>query len=821
MGALVWGEIRRRWRAAAVVGVVLGLGFAAVLTAAAGARRTESAFPRMLAATNARQLLVSSANNDQASRRGFYERVATVEGVERMGLVVGVGPVPMHVPRGKGTAIEACSNLSLDGIAGYEVDRPNVIEGRLPRPDRSDEILVTHNYAETFGVGVGDQLDLVLPSGDGGPAAGEATAADGPVAPVTIVGIGVLSTQVVPVSDLDRAPTIFASAAFVNRYAPDQDSQCYDAAALTLAPSADVDRVADEMERISGPAGDVFIQDLTDNYADVRRAIQPPVTALWLFAAAVAGATLLVVAQLLGRQLRQSASTSTAVWRAVGATRSQVRLLVAAPSLATGAVGGALALAIAVLLSSRFPIGPARLAEPERGTELDIWIHLGGALLVVAVPVVIAVVTAFAAAHAPARPAGLGGLTRISGATSKPAVVVGIHLATGSRGGEAAVPVRSAATGVSLAIAAAVATLTFAGALDDLVSEPGRYGRDWDVMIDGVFAPTPVATVLDELGDHPSVVAIAGGRYGEVTIDGTQVPTVGLTDLVGRTFPAIIEGRAPGGADEIVLGRRTLSDVGRSVGDTVMVDAGTGPRQMTIVGIAAFPRLNHGSFSTLGLGTGAMTRTDAFPPYDFQVIGDPPPGVDPDDFVGPGGAMYEFVTVRVSPGATPEARGAVVATARTIADANQQTVRNEQRPIAIENYAAVRSTPVLLALLLGSMAAATLVHLVLSVVLRRRRDLAVCAALGMRRWQLSRAVIIQAVLVVGAAMVVGVPIGVAAGRLAWTSLASDLGVIGTMRLPLLSIGLSVMVVVASAVTVAALPAMLGTRTPPGVVLRTE
>lgn len=820
MGALIWGEIRRRWRGATAVGIVSGIGFAVALTAAAGAGRTESAFPRMLEATAAPQILLSSGNPDEAERRQFYERVAAVEGVERVGVIAGVGVVPMHVPKGQGTVIESCSNVSVDGIAGYEVYRPNVIEGRLPRVDRADEVLVTHAYVQTFGVGLGDELDLVLHSAEATPPAGEATAADGPVAHVKIVGVGVLPSQVVPVSDLERAPSIVASPAFVGRYAPNQEDQCYDGAVVLLAPGGDVDRIAGDIERMAEPAGDAFIQDLTSNYADVRRAIQPQVTALWLFAAATAGATLLVVAQLLGRQLRQSAAAGMPVWRAVGATPSQVRTLIAAPSVVTAVVGAALALAVAVALSGRFPIGPARLAEPDRGTELQGWVHLGGAAAVAFVPLLVAGVIAAVARYAPTRPLGVGALARMPGATSQPAVVVGIHLATGSRRGEAAVPVRSAAAGVSLAVAAAVATMTFAGALDDLVSEPDRYGRDWDVMVDGAFAPAPVAAVLERLGDHPAVAAIAGGRYGEVTIDGARVPTAGLTDLVGRTFPAIIDGRAPERDDEIVMGRRTLRALGRSVGDTVAFDAGAGPRDMTIVGVAAFPRLNRGSFSTLGLGTGAMARTEAFPPYDLD-LSEAPPGVDPDDFAGPGGASYEFVTIKTRPRATAEQRREIVATAKEIADANMQLLRTEQRPIAIDNYADVRSTPLVLAVLLGSMAAATLAHLVLSVVRRRRRDLAVCAALGMQRGQLASAVVVQALLVAGVAVLVGVPLGLAGGRVAWSRFAADLGVIDAIRLPVPIIGLAVLAVVALSVAVATVPAIATARIRPAVVLREE
>lgn len=818
--ALARAEIRRRWRGAAAVGLVLGLGFAAVLAAAAGARRTETAFPRMLAATGGTQLLVGSFEEDQASRRRFYKGVAALDGVDRIGLLAGIGLIPMRVPKGEGTKVAACDTVSLDGVFGYDLDRPNVLDGRLPRRDRSDEILVTDRYARTFGVGVGDRLDLVLYSGGGTPAVGRVTAADGPVISATIVGVGSLATGIVPVSDLEAAPTILAPPGLGKRYAPDQESWCYDVAVVALEPGADVKRVVAAVNRLSGPGGGALIQDRTANFADVRRAIQPQVSTLWLFAIVAAGATLLVVAQLLGRQLRQATATLTPVWRALGITRSQSRLLVAAPSLVTALVGGAIALGGAALVSSRFPIGPARLAETNRGREVHAWLLLGGTVLVVAATVAIGIAVGFLATHARTRPTRLGWFARLGGGSSQPAVLVGVHLATGSRRGEAAVPVRSAAAGAALAVAAVVATVTFAGGLDGLVSDPARYGRDWDVMVDGEFAPAPVAVVLDELGKHPAVAAVAGGRYGEVTIDGTRVPTIGLTDLEGTTFPAIIEGRAPNRGDEIVIGKRSLRDLRRSIGDTVSVDAGTGPRDMTVVGTAAFPRLNHGSFSTLGLGIGAVARSEAFPPYDLD-ISDPPPDFDLGDFVGPHGEIFEFVTVRARRGATPEARRQVVALTREIGNAHRQVVRTEQRPIAIDNYAAVRSTPVVLAMLLGSMAAATLAHLVVSVVRRRRRDLALCVALGMRRAQVLRAVVIQGLLVANVALIVGLPLGVAAGRVAWRGFSSELGVVDTLRLPLGVLALVVPVVEVVAVAVALVPAIVAARARPAFALRTE
>ena len=199
-------------------------------------------------------------------------------------------------------------------------------------------------------------------------------------------------------------------------------------------------------------------------------------------------------------------------------------------------------------------------------------------------------------------------------------------------------------------------------------------------------------------------------RHSEfaVKIDNQRVPTVGLIDLVGTTFPGIIEGRAPLRDDELVIGERSLRQLHRSLGDTVSVDTGAGKKQMRLVGAVAFPRLNHGSFSTLGLGEGALLPAAAFAPIDFGSLGPPPEGWQLADFVDSHGAGYEFVTIRLRSDATTSDRDRVSAVAQKMADSYPMVLRRDQRPIAIDNYASIRSTAALLALLLGFMAAATL-----------------------------------------------------------------------------------------------------------------
>ncbi len=80
-----------------------------------------------------------------------------------------------------------------------------MIDGRLPRLHRSDEILVTHAWAGTFGVGVGDELDLVLTSGQGGPSQARQPPDDGPVDHMSVVGV-----KLAPGADVDGITAVLS-----------------------------------------------------------------------------------------------------------------------------------------------------------------------------------------------------------------------------------------------------------------------------------------------------------------------------------------------------------------------------------------------------------------------------------------------------------------------------------------------------------------------------------------------------------------------------------------------------------------------------------
>jgi len=66
---------RCRWRSLAALALLLGLVGGVAVTAAAGARRTDTSFPRLLRASRASQYIVSPARN---GFRGYFAALAAL-----------------------------------------------------------------------------------------------------------------------------------------------------------------------------------------------------------------------------------------------------------------------------------------------------------------------------------------------------------------------------------------------------------------------------------------------------------------------------------------------------------------------------------------------------------------------------------------------------------------------------------------------------------------------------------------------------------------------------------------------------------------------
>jgi putative ABC transport system permease protein len=115
--------------------------------------------------------------------------------------------------------------------------------------------------------------------------------------------------------------------------------------------------------------------------------------------------------------------------------------------------------------------------------------------------------------------------------------------------------------------------------------------------------------------------------------------------------------------------------------------------------------------------------------------------------------------------------------------------------------------------------AATLVHLLVVSVSRRRRETGLLKALGFVNRQIVYAVAWQATTLAVVGIVIGVPTGVAAGGLIWRVFATNLGVIPVSVVPIwLVVGLVAGVIVVANLLAAA-PALAAARTNPAQLLR--
>jgi FtsX-like permease family protein len=149
------------------------------------------------------------------------------------------------------------------------------------------------------------------------------------------------------------------------------------------------------------------------------------------------------------------------------------------------------------------------------------------------------------------------------------------------------------------------------------------------------------------------------------------------------------------------------------------------------------------------------------------------------------------------------------------------TVTADQRPSDIRNYTGVRDTPLLLGAVLALLAVATLIHVLLTSVRRRRPDLAVLKSLGLRPAQVLGTVLWQATALAAAALLVGLPLGVLAGRWAWVLFAGSAGVAPTADIPVMLVLAAIPVTLLLAIVIAAGPGWAAARVSPASVLRAE
>jgi putative ABC transport system permease protein len=792
-------EMRSRWRATFALALLIAAAGGGILAGAAGSRRTASAFERLLRETRAADVLVNPDLGTESSvtikEIAGLPQVADAAYIDGMGLLAALPDgSPDFEPEHSIIPLAA-----VDGKAGYTVERPKILRGRMPDRAREFEAFVNPAFVRQIGKDVGDRVTLL--------AADFSLAESGtelpPLEPVTfdIVGVGVFQSEIV-IDEGFVNPSMQLTPVFHQRH-PMTRAGYWGALVRLEHGASDLAPFREAVDALAGPDEAIEYQTSVATATKVRDAVRPQSLALALFAAALAASAILLIGQGLGRQVFVESQEHPAL-HALGFTRKDLFLLsMARPALAVAAgVVGAVVVAIAA--SPLMPIGPARLAEPHPGVSIDATVlGLGSLGLIVGL---------LGLAALPARRASRRHEETTAVRTSAiaeslrslsfgPSAITGVRFALEPGSGRSSLPVRTTLGATAIAVASVAAALTFAAGLDHLVKTPRLFGWDWDIAVASDLQPEQEAKLLN---DDADVAVWSRMEVSRLNLDGNNVLAVGVSHSgSGYVHPTIADGREPRAGDEIALGGRTLRRLGVSVGDRVEASRDDAHASLRVVGRAVFP----------GLGT--YPGADKTGPGDGAVV-----WLETLHELGPRIGQSQNL-VRLRPGVDAAAAQARLKKQLSQVSEEFAEAARVRHPAEIVNYGRVRTTPILLAAFLALLAIGSVAHALGTAVRRRRRDLALLKTFGFVRRQVRSTIAWQATTVAAVAVVLGVPIGIALGRWSWATLAGQLGAVVAPRTPAMAVAAVSLATVLISNAIAAFPARSAARTRPALVLRTE
>jgi hypothetical protein len=369
-------------------------------------------------------------------------------------------------------------------------------------------------------------------------------------------------------------------------------------------------------------------------------------------------------------------------------------------------------------------------------------------------------------------------------------------------------------------VTAVVVAVVFGSSLTGLITHPARYGWNWNILIQaeggyGNWAPAAMSRLID--GQRP-VAGWSSFGFGQVPVDGTVLPVLGLERNQGSVEPPTTSGRPITGNDQIELGTVTLRELGKQVGDTVLVGSRPYRQLLTIVGTVTLPSFGVALTDHVSLGRGAMvseralltaqglsTNASSSEAQASQAI---PSAVAIDLVPGTSGAQRSQLIHRIT-SANPDG------------DPGGTYEMGPHLANAVVNASRMGREPLALALGLAAAAVLSLALTVLTSVRRRRRELALLKTLGMTRRQVKAIVAWQTTLTLAIAAAVGTPLGIIGGRWAWRAFAGSLGVAPVTVLPALLLTAGVAALIVAGNLLASVPAAVAARTAPGSALRAE
>ncbi len=813
-------ELRNRWKAWLAVALLAGIGGGIAIGAFAAAQRVEHTYPDFVAAGQPMDVLVpgrsplsnlvGAVSLDDVAR---LPEVAETADASASLLFAGRTPDGRLIGPGDVFPVAAAGNA-----LGTTFERWTILDGRAAHPWEIREATASFLAAEKLNLHVGDtvkihfftsenylktaaalitQFNERLNSRNQESVADYARFADGPDIAFKIVGIEASPGEFPPLP-ADISPVIHLTRAFYERWNDKvvQSPLLYTRLQRGIADLPSFER---KVERLGGDEPVAFVTTRANQSIRVQRAIRVQATALRIFGIIVLLAFVVLILQTISRQVRVESRDDSAL-RTLGMSSRQLVVLPLIWAAVAAVPAAILAAGIAVVLSPFGVVGLARTANPNPGFAIEGTVFaIGIAAVLVGIPLLTLgpalrrtrAARATRRTERPPRPSRTAAELGRMGASPATSVGVGFGLSAGR--GATAVPVQSAIVGFTLGVGLLVATLGFGTSLQRVLDTPSLYGWTWDIKTGAPALPEIADFVVPALRADVDVDSAVAGTIIQVDLQGHRADALAITGVKGHLEPAVTDGRAPRGLGELLVGSRTLDQIGKRVGDTVTASVGSRSIRARIVGTAVFP-----PFGDVGqFGSGLLMT---YPQLQHLVPA----------------AKKNVFLLKLAPDTS------LTREYSHMRDALEPLpTRLAQRPSDLDNLDSIGGLQVALVAILGALAAATLAHTLITSVRRRRKSLALLRTMGFARRQVAGVVVVQALTLVVVALAIGVVLGLIGGRWAWALFADNLGLTAGSALPWTGLLVLVPAALAIAVVVAVVPALLASRTHPADVLRDE
>jgi len=325
-----------------------------------------------------------------------------------------------------------------------------------------------------------------------------------------------------------------------------------------------------------------------------------------------------------------------------------------------------------------------------------------------------------------------------------------------------------------------------------------------DRMPDSLIAKVKaVPGVADAQGDVTGFAAIIDKHGKQIGKQGNGPPTLGGVALSGALTPwNFVEGKPPVGGDQVAIDNASAKKGGFKVGDRVTIASATGSREFTLSGIAKF-----GNADSPGGATFAVFDLPTAQAFVAK------PGVIDDIFVKSDGSVSDTELASRIRAALDPSTGTEVLTGAEITKETQSDIQK-----GLKFFTVFLNVLAFIALFVSCF----VIYNVFSItVAQRKRENALMRAVGASRRQVSRALLIEAVVIGLVGSVLGLLFGVvlAVGlKAAFAALGLSLPNSG---LTLLTRTIVVTVIVGLVVTVASafFPARRSGKVPPVAAMR--